>query len=69
VHHARAAGDDVPAIYNNNTRIVQAPGYVALTYEMIHETRVIPLDGRPFRAAGFAAISGTRGRAGKTTRW
>jgi hypothetical protein len=31
VHHARAAGDDVPAIYNNNTRIVQAPGYVALT--------------------------------------
>jgi len=37
-----------PAIYNNNTRIVQAPGYVALTYEMIHETRVIPLDGRPF---------------------
>jgi hypothetical protein len=37
-----------PAIYNNNTRIVQAPGYVALTHEMIHETRVIPLDGRPF---------------------
>ena len=37
-----------PAIYNNNTRIVQAPGYIALTYEMIHETRVIPLDGRPF---------------------
>ena len=37
-----------PAIYNNNTRIVQAPGYVALTYEMIHETRVIPLDARPF---------------------
>jgi hypothetical protein len=37
-----------PAIYNNNTRIVQAPGYVALTYEMIHETRVIPLDERPF---------------------
>jgi hypothetical protein len=36
-----------PAIYNNNTRIVQAPGYVAITYEMIHETRVIPLDGRP----------------------
>jgi hypothetical protein len=37
-----------PAIYNNNTRIVQAPGYVALTHEIIHETRVIPLDGRPF---------------------
>ena len=37
-----------PAIYNNNTRIVQAPGYVALTHEMIHETRVVPLDQRPF---------------------
>ena len=36
-----------PTIYNNNARIVQGPGYVALTYEMIHETRVIPLDGRP----------------------
>jgi hypothetical protein len=34
-----------PAIYNNNTRIVQAPGYVALTHEMIHETRIVPLDG------------------------
>jgi len=37
-----------PAIYNNNTRIVQAPGSIAFTYEMIHETRVIPLDDRPF---------------------
>ncbi len=36
-----------PTIYNNNSRIVQGPGYVALTYEMIHETRIIPLDGRP----------------------
>ncbi len=36
-----------PTIYNNNSQIIQGPGYVALTYEMIHETRVIPLDGRP----------------------
>jgi hypothetical protein len=36
-----------PAIYNNNTRIVQAPGYVALTHEMIHETRVVRLDEGP----------------------
>lgn len=35
-----------PAIYNANTRIVQAPDAVAITYEMIHETRVVPLDGR-----------------------
>src|SRR5207248_9307806 len=31
-----------PAVYNANTRLVQGPGFVAITYEMIHETRVIP---------------------------
>ena len=36
----------MPAIYGNQYQIVQAPGYVAILYEMIHETRVIPLDGR-----------------------
>ena len=36
-----------PAIYNANTRIVQGPGFVAITYEMIHETRVIPTTPRP----------------------
>ena len=36
-----------PAVYNANTRIVQGPGYVAITYEMIHETRVIPTTMRP----------------------
>ena len=38
-------GSMLPAIYGNSYRIVQAPGFVAITYEMIHETRVIPLDG------------------------
>jgi hypothetical protein len=37
-------GSMMPAIYGNSYRIVQAPGFVAITYEMIHETRVIPLD-------------------------
>ncbi len=36
-----------PTIYNANTRIVQSPGVVAITYEMIHETRVIPTTPRP----------------------
>ena len=36
----------MPAIYGNQYQIVQAPGYVAILYEMIHETRVIPLDNR-----------------------
>jgi hypothetical protein len=36
-----------PTIYNNTSQIVQGPGYVAIRYEMIHDVRVIPLDGRP----------------------
>jgi hypothetical protein len=32
-----------PAVYNANMRILQAPGYVAITYELIHDTRVIPV--------------------------
>jgi hypothetical protein len=34
-----------PTVYNANTRIVQGPGTVAITYEMIHDTRVIRTDG------------------------
>jgi hypothetical protein len=37
----------MPAIYGNSYQIVQSPEYVAIRYEMIHETRIIPLDGRP----------------------
>jgi hypothetical protein len=33
--------------YNSYHHIVQAPGYVAINSEMIHETRIIPLDDRP----------------------
>jgi hypothetical protein len=36
-----------PAGYNNAYRITQAPGYVVIFYEMIHEARLIPMDGRP----------------------
>jgi hypothetical protein len=32
-----------PTVYNANLRIVQGPGAVAITYEMIHDTRVIPI--------------------------
>ena len=42
-----------PGIYNNNSRITQAPGLVAVTYEMIHETRVIPVDPRPHLSSGL----------------
>src|SRR5262245_15891651 len=36
-----------PTIYNNTSQIVQGPGFVAIRYEMIHDARVISLDGRP----------------------
>jgi hypothetical protein len=37
----------IPAVYNANMRIVQGPGFVAISYELIHDTRVIPLDPSP----------------------
>jgi hypothetical protein len=40
-------GSMMPAIYGNAYEIVQTPDAVAIRYEMIHETRIIPLDGRP----------------------
>jgi len=40
-------GSVLPVIYGNGNRILQTPGQVVITYEMVHDTRVIPLDGRP----------------------
>jgi hypothetical protein len=40
-------GSVLPVIYGNGLRITQSPGYVSISYEMIHDTRLIPLDGRP----------------------
>jgi hypothetical protein len=37
----------MPVGYNSNLEIVQGEGYVAITQEMIHDTRIIPIDGRP----------------------
>jgi hypothetical protein len=56
-------GSMIPVMYGNNYQIVQTPGYVVITYEIIHETRVIPLDGRPHVGAGVRAHMGDpRGR-------
>ena len=33
--------------YNNGYQIMQAPGYVMILVEMLHDVRIIPLDGRP----------------------
>jgi len=44
--------------YNNYFEIVQAPGYVAIVTEMMHETRVIPLDREPHVGTGIRMWSG-----------
>jgi hypothetical protein len=43
----RGPGRMFPAGYNNAYQIVQTPGYVVIVHEMIHEARIIPVDGRP----------------------
>jgi hypothetical protein len=56
-------GSTLRVIYGNGNRIVQAPGVVAITYEMIHDTRVIYTDGRPHINTGIRQYLGsTRGR-------
>jgi hypothetical protein len=47
-----------PAVYNANTRLVQGPGFVAITYEMIHETRLIPIGERPHVAPSLRQYLG-----------
>lgn len=56
-------GSMMPAIYGNSYDITQGPGYVAIRYEMVHETRVIPLDGRPHAPAALKShVGDARGR-------
>jgi hypothetical protein len=46
-------GSVMPVVYGNGNRIVQAPGMVVLSYEMVHDTRVIYTDGRPRLNSGM----------------
>jgi hypothetical protein len=56
-------GSIVPVIYGNGTQIVQAPGVVVIRNEMIHEARVIPLDGSAHAGGGVHMWMGdSRGR-------
>jgi hypothetical protein len=43
---ATAGPPMLPSFYNNNYQIAQGPGYVVIMVEMIHDARIIPLDGR-----------------------
>ncbi len=47
-----------PGGYNLGNQIMQAPGLVVIRYEMIHETRVIPVDGRPHVGSGVRTYMG-----------
>jgi len=48
----------LPGPYNNNLRIVQTRDYVVIANEMIHDVRIVPLDGRPHLAAGIRRWQG-----------
>jgi len=51
-------GSVMRVIYGNGNRIVQAPGMVAISYEMIHDTRVFYTDGRPHIAPSIRQLLG-----------
>ncbi len=63
-----ALGSMVPLGSSNGNQIVQAPGLVVLRNEMIHETRLIPVDGRPHLGAAIRSYMGdSRGRWDRQT--
>jgi hypothetical protein len=58
-----AIGSFMPAVYGNGARIVQTPNAVVISYEMVHDTRVIPLDNKPPIGDGIHLLMGdSRGR-------
>ena len=51
-------GSIFPVIYGNGQEIVQTPGYVTILQEMVHEARVIPMDGRPHASPNIRSYMG-----------
>jgi hypothetical protein len=53
----------LPGPYNNNLQIIQTRDYVVIANEMIHDVRIVPLDGRPHLPAAIRRWQGDpRGR-------
>lgn len=52
------AGSILPVIYGNGLEIVQTPGYVAIRYEMVHDVRIIPTDGRAHLSSNIRSYMG-----------
>jgi hypothetical protein len=48
----------LPQAYNNNIQIVQTPDTVIILLEMVHDVRVVPLDGRPHLPDGISQWHG-----------
>ena len=44
---ATAGPPMMPGVYNNNVQFIQTPAYIVIYNEMIHDARVVPMDGRP----------------------
>src|SRR5262245_54283911 len=56
-------GAMLPGFYNHNYQIVQTRDYVVILVEMIHDARIVPLDGRPHANAAIRSWLGdSRGR-------
>ena len=51
-------GSVLPVVYGNGNRIIQAPGQVVISYEMVHDTRVIYTDGRPHLGRNIRQLLG-----------
>jgi hypothetical protein len=51
-------GSIIPVVYGNGNEIVQGPGYVLIRHEMIHESRVIPLDGSSHASRAIRSYMG-----------
>ena len=57
------AGSWLPVVYGNGARILQTPDSVVIAHEMVHDTRVIPLDNRAHVGSGIRSMMGdSRGR-------
>ena len=53
----------LPSGYNNNYQVLQTPAHVVILIEMIHDVRIIPLDGRPHASPNIRQWLGdSRGR-------
>jgi hypothetical protein len=62
-------GSIFPVVYGNGQQIVQAPGYVTILEEMVHEARVIPLEAVLMRAPTSVPTWATHAATGRAVRW